>query len=207
MAETASDSTSGLSSASRPSESKPADKRIDVVIAEYNAMRAEITNRTTIQVTLLGTGITAIGIVVGFSVGEHPDRRLLLLVPVIAAIALFLFVNESYRIHVIGDYIRDCQFEYLRENLDPRLPSWEHHVANREFRWWQRVLDAPVDLLLVLAGVVACVFADFPVWRMLLAAPVVVAAGVHLAVSRRLRSLAQPADCEAVCKPCDRGSS
>jgi hypothetical protein len=65
----------------------PSDRRaLDVAIAEFNALRSEILSTATAQAALVGIGITALGIIVGFVVQKGGDRRLLLAVPAVAAV-------------------------------------------------------------------------------------------------------------------------
>jgi hypothetical protein len=81
---------------------------IDVGLAEFNALRAEIISRTTAQNALVGIGLTAVGVIYGLALKKAgDDKSLLLAVPPLAALASLLHASETYQVGRIGDYIRE----------------------------------------------------------------------------------------------------
>ena len=106
------------------------DKRADVLLAEFNALRAEIVARVSSQYTIVGLGLTALGVVIGFVVRNGDDRRLLLAVPPLAAVVNLLYAGEAYTIATMGNYIREELWTALQCQVGV-LPSWEHHLALR----------------------------------------------------------------------------
>lgn len=183
-------------------QSAPAlDKRTDVVIAEFNALRAEMVARITIQATLIGTGITGIGVVVGFAIGQTGNRSLLVLVPLISALVLFLYANQSYRIIVLGDYIRRCQLKYLRDIFGSSLPSWEYeikHDTSRTTKLVKASLDAALDVMLIAASVGSLVYADgVALWvRYIAGFLLLLTSAIRLWVGFRRRPISQQEEAE-----------
>jgi hypothetical protein len=133
------------------------NKRIDVAVAEFNVLRAEITQRTTGQAALTGVGLTALGVIFGFALEDKGDIRLLVAVPLLAFFVSALHAAESSRVARIGDYIRDRLEPTLRTETGSNLPAWEKGVGKRrrEPSIWHRalLLDFPATALFCLASV------------------------------------------------------
>jgi hypothetical protein len=102
----------------------------DAALAEFNALRAEITNRMTSTAALMGVGLSALGVIVGLVVKEHGDQRLLLAVPPLALTVNSLWAVENRQVGLIGQYIRTRLWPYLADT-DERMPSWEDECARR----------------------------------------------------------------------------
>jgi hypothetical protein len=113
-----------------PRRVDPAAAR-DVALAEFSALRAEITNRMATTAALVGVGLTALGVIVGFVVKEQGDKRLLLIVPPLALLVNLLSAVENRQVGLIGLYIGGSLWPYLAEQTDNRLPSWEEECAKR----------------------------------------------------------------------------
>ena len=105
-------------------------RAVDVALAEFNALRAEILSRTTAQSALVGVGLTAVGVIFGFVAREGAGDQLLLAVPPVAAAVSLLSAAETYRVKLIGRYIQERLWPHLRDQVGP-LPSWEKEVAGR----------------------------------------------------------------------------
>lgn len=108
---------------------------IEVALAEFAALRAQIAGHIRAQAAVAGLGLTALGVVAGFSVGNDGDQRLLLAVPLLVMVVVLLHTAETYRISVIGDYIREALWPYLQARVSeaefdvPDVPSWEAGVG------------------------------------------------------------------------------
>jgi hypothetical protein len=132
------------------------NKRIDVAVAEFNALRSEMHNRINAQAALVGVALAALGVVFGFVVKDHGETRLLLAVPPLALLVSLLSAAESHRVATIGDYVREVLWPYLTCELDDKLPSWEDGIGERR-RGHQVVfraifLDGPATALFALAA-------------------------------------------------------
>jgi hypothetical protein len=138
-------------------DDKPLDRAIDVALAEYNALRVEITAAQTTSATAVGLGLTAVGVLGTFALQDDGDRLLLATVPFVALIVCLLHLNELARIFRIGDYIHAEVWPFLtRQTGYPS--SWEQH-AHSEARDWSPsavalhlALDGGTPLLLAALG-------------------------------------------------------
>jgi hypothetical protein len=138
------------------------ERAVDVAIAEFNALRAEIVSHVTAQAALIGLAITAAGVVVGFTVKEGADQRLLLALPPLALLVVLLHTAETFRAASIGRYISTELWEDLEERVG-ELRSWEARVAERRRRHLLLLLpelfllDFPAMVIFIMAGVYALV--------------------------------------------------
>jgi hypothetical protein len=115
-------------------ESPHAGRDLDVELAEFNALRAESVVQQTAQTTLVGVGLTALGVVFGLAVKKGGDNHLLLAVPPLAAIISLIHASVTFRIIRIGDYIRDELWPAIQGQVGP-VPSWQAYlVARRQGR-------------------------------------------------------------------------
>jgi hypothetical protein len=137
------------------------DKRVDVALAEFNALRAELVSYTNAQSALIGVGLTALAVIVGFVVKDGGDQRLLLAIPPLATVINLLQAANTYRMGTIGRYIQTSLWPYLQQSVNDvtGLPSWENEVASRAGSWWRALLalvvNAPATILFFVASVVA----------------------------------------------------
>jgi hypothetical protein len=136
---------------------------IQVALAEFAALRAEIVGRTSSIAALVGVGLTAVGVIVGFAVKENGDLRLLLALPPLAMVINVLLSIEHRRIVLAGAYIRGPLWKLLRDHIDAQLPCWEDHVQRRR-RGRARAISALCDGALI-AGFSATAIAGLVVAR------------------------------------------
>lgn len=109
------------------------EKAIDVAIAEFNALRTEIVSYISTQAALVGLALTAGGLIVGFTVKEHVDQRLLLAIPLLTLLVVSLHTAASFRSALIGRYIDNVLWANLKKHVG-EIPSWEAEVAKRRQR-------------------------------------------------------------------------
>ena len=107
------------------------NKAVDVLLAEYNALRAEIVSRSSAQAALVGVGLTALGVVVGLVVQKHADQRLLLALPPLALLVNLLWSIENRRIALAGRHIRKHTSVELKARTGLEHTSWEEAVEQR----------------------------------------------------------------------------
>jgi hypothetical protein len=144
-------------------ESPYAGRDLDVELAEFNALRAESVVQQTAQATLVGVGLTALGVVFGLAVKQGGDNHLFLAVPPLAAIISLIHASVTFRIIRIGDYIRDELWPAIQVHVGP-VPSWQAYlVARRQGRNTvvQGLLnDGPGMVLMAVASVAAVAAVD-----------------------------------------------
>jgi hypothetical protein len=133
------------------------ERAIDVAIAEFNALRDEIVSHVAAQAALIGLALTAAGVIVGFTVKDGANQKLLLAIPPLTLLAVLLHTAETFRSALISKYIATELWEDLEGRVG-KLRSWEAGVANRRQQPLHRmlpeifVLDFPAMTILILAG-------------------------------------------------------
>ena len=144
-----------------PGSASP-DRAIDVLTAEFSALRAEIVARMTKQAAILGAGLTAIGVIAGLALQKDGDERLLLGVPVLAALINVLYAADGYRAAKMGEYMRVELWPQLRSLTGGSLTCWEDTVAGWRRSYWppRFLLDVLEPTVFVLAGLWAIVQAE-----------------------------------------------
>jgi hypothetical protein len=137
-------------------EASSSDPAVSVALAEFNALRAEILGHISAGTTVVGLGVTALGIIVGLVAKEGADRRLLLVIPPLSLFVILLLTAENYRTTMLGNYIRDELWPFLEERVGA-LPSWEAKVSDyrgsRNFFAKLVVIDPTAITLFLLASV------------------------------------------------------
>jgi hypothetical protein len=108
----------------------PTGRSVDVALAEFNALRAELLAHANVQASLIALVVTAIGIVGGLVVKEDGDPRLLLILPYLVAAAGIESSNRARTIALIGAYIRDKLWPHLEKQTPGSLPSWEARISD-----------------------------------------------------------------------------
>jgi hypothetical protein len=97
----------------------------DVHLAEFDALRNEITLRISLQQALLALNVTAVGAIVGVAVSKPGLKELLLVIPVIGPTLGLLWLSHERTIRRIGDYIDKHLWRQWQ-------PSWETHIRSPE---------------------------------------------------------------------------
>lgn len=79
---------------------------LNLTIAEFNALRGEIKDRSASAYTLLNINITATTAIAGFVLSGNASPILLLILPLLSPALGMLFVDHSYNIDNLGSYIK-----------------------------------------------------------------------------------------------------
>ncbi len=137
-----------------------ADRAVDVMLAEFNALRAEMVAYISAQAAVVGLGLTALGVITGLAVGKDGDDELLLAIPPLVALIVLVHIAGTYRVAKIGDYIREKLWPHLEARVGA-IPSWEICVAEQRSRRM---------------AFVKAVVVDFPAMALFLAASIIVLA-------------------------------
>lgn len=107
-----------------------ADRAVDVMLAEFNALRAELVAYLSGQAAVVGLGLTALGVITGLAVGRNGDDELLLAIPPLVALVVLVHTAGTYRVAKIGDYIREKPWPHLEARVGA-TPSWEMFLAEQ----------------------------------------------------------------------------
>lgn len=89
----------------------------DVRLAEFAALRVEITQRSSFQQALNALNLTVVATIAGLVLSNHAAKSLLLFVPVISSTFGLLWLDHHRNIVLIATYVR--------EELWRWTPSWE----------------------------------------------------------------------------------
>jgi hypothetical protein len=112
-------------------DDKPAGEKslqLSVLIAEANAIRQEITNRSNSQGTLMQVNITAAGAVASFALANHAYAPILVVLPILSPVLGLLWMDHDAAILKLGRYIRDIiAADYERIALF-KFPDYERYV-------------------------------------------------------------------------------
>jgi hypothetical protein len=105
-------------------------KQVDVAIAEFNALRAELVGGRGNQKNVAALALTAYGLLFTISFGKDGDVRLLLLVPPLGLVFSILHLAESAHINSIGRYVRVKLWPELMQLTEYPF-SWEREYSKR----------------------------------------------------------------------------
>jgi hypothetical protein len=123
---------------------------ISAALAEYAALRAEVTNRISGQDTMLSLYMTATAAIFGLALSGHASSLVLLVLPLLSAAARLLYHNHNVYIKLASAYINDQLRPLVTERLgEPRLLGWGQQVARYHRGPWRRRLAHPAALALL----------------------------------------------------------
>ncbi|MCG8926080.1 hypothetical protein [Lentzea sp. CC55] len=106
------------------SEAGPSE-RLNVAIAEFNALRAEIAGRSSAQHGLLNLSLVATAAIGTIAFSDAARRPVLLLLPLLSCIFGILYFDHHFAIATIGKYVKS-----------ELAPDIRHHVSwGRALRW------------------------------------------------------------------------
>lgn len=120
-------------------------------LAEFTALKAEITNRTGLQNSLATFTLVAAGTLGSFALSSGQNHRLvlLLLVPLNAATG-FLWLDHAHSIYKAGNYIRLRLWAELRQAAQSSLSTYEEFVLQDRPIWLERsVFIVPFFILFI----------------------------------------------------------
>lgn len=107
---------------------------LNVVLTEFKALRDEINQRATYCHTLITINIAASGTLAGIVIANPQQVELLLLLPLLNPVLGLLWIDHSYAIRNMGDYINNELKPAVRQVAarDPELLRWETYLDEHE---------------------------------------------------------------------------
>jgi hypothetical protein len=137
------------------------DRSVDAAFAEFAALRAELLAHSANQNTLVGFGITSVGVVLGLAVGGSGNLHVLFIVPILTSFVVLAYCGETYRVIAIGRYIRVQLWPFIQLRAHDELPSWEAFLdaRRRMERRLAGIVELPLVALLYLVGLASAIFA------------------------------------------------
>jgi hypothetical protein len=143
-----------------PSENNPDSVILQVTLAEFSVLRAEISKRSEAQNSLISLNITALGTVGGFVLSQRADLKLLLLLPILSPVLGILYLDHGTNIANIGRYI-DERIKPVFSNLaqspsqtgySPLLLEYESFARKYEQRMLLRFLTFGIPIFTIFCG-------------------------------------------------------
>lgn len=116
------------------------EQPVQVVLAEYAALRAEIAQRSTSQSQLVATAISLAGLGLAAGSVKVEWSGAALVVPVLCAVLGLMWGDHAVQIEKLGAYIEHVSGPHVRSlTSDPKLLAWEH-VAKTDMTSSPRLL-------------------------------------------------------------------
>ncbi len=111
----------------------------EILIKEYEALRAEILLAMTSRNTILSYGLAVIGVlysgVAAMAVAKVdtllPSIVLMLVVPSVCLFSLFIWLGEYQRMHRAAGHIIQLE-ERIRDNAGDRILTWETNLREKK---------------------------------------------------------------------------
>lgn len=131
---------------------------LNVVLTEFKALRDEINQRATYCHTLININVVASATLAGLVLGNPRQIELLLILPVLSPVLGLLWIDHSYAIRNMGDYINTELKPAVARTVprDPELLRWETYLDEHERKHKTlRFLPLGVPILVVFSAVPA----------------------------------------------------
>jgi hypothetical protein len=129
-----------------------ADKQlITVLLAQFNACRAEIQARSSNQAAIINLNITAIGIIAGYYFVYHANPLVLLIIPLLSPMLGIIWADHAINIGNLGRFIQGRLMPLLSATLKRDLPDYEVWIRTFEQQRGRRLLLLIAPMLLIFA--------------------------------------------------------
>lgn len=127
---------------------------VTVALAEFTALRAEISARSTAQYTLMNLNLTAVGLLLGAVLADRADLSLLVMLPLISSCFGILFFDHAAQIENIGLYCATRIRPLLLDAVDgdPRLLAWEESYRLENIARTPMLLRFGIPLVVIFLG-------------------------------------------------------
>ena len=150
----------------------------EILLKEYEALRAEILVAMTSRNTILSYGLAVIGVlysgVAAMAVAKIdsilPSIVLMLVVPSVCLFSLFIWLGEYQRMHRAGEHIINLE-ERIRDEQGQKILTWESNL--REQKKHMRYPYDTTILMLVLMSLFSIIIGfylmkDREVWMLVI---------------------------------------
>jgi hypothetical protein len=102
------------------------------LVAEFNAMRAEILFRATSQATLMQLNITAAGTVAFFALADGTRAMTMIIVPILSPIFGILWLDHDATILKLGRFIKTDLKNAWNVAANATLPDYERYTESAD---------------------------------------------------------------------------
>jgi hypothetical protein len=113
---------------------QPGDKPVimSALVAEFNAMRAEILFRATSQATLMQLNITAAGTVAFFALADGARAATMIIIPMLSPILGILWLDHDATILKLGRFIKTELKPACNTVANFKLPDYERYAESAD---------------------------------------------------------------------------
>jgi len=135
---------------------------VSVLLAQFEALRAEIASRSQAQASMMQLTITALGAIAALAFSEHGEKLMLLVVPIVSAILGLIWIDHAANITNLGNFIRTEIMPALKAAAGmANLPDYEVAVVRYEQKRSavMRLFGLPPFLVFLLTPAVTMVLA------------------------------------------------
>ena len=98
---------------------------VSAILAEFNALKAEIRARSNDQSLVVSLNITVVAVIGGFYFSEKADPRVLFLIPIISSLLGMRYVDHVINIDNLGRFIQREVKPQLSSVLGVTVPDYE----------------------------------------------------------------------------------
>jgi hypothetical protein len=125
----------------QPTSGQLESGQLEVALAVYREVRAEINHWMQAKTALIGLALTATAAIGSLGASAASRREVLLILPFVLSGLALVYLNYSVFSKTSGDYIREDLWPFLGRLLpvpgddpDSQLPDWETWIAARHNR-------------------------------------------------------------------------
>lgn len=134
------------------------DRRVDVVLAEYNALRAEIISVLSSQQTFTNLNVTAATAITGLVLAQKVNPQLLLVAAVVSSVLGLIYVANTVHVRSLGGYINDVLRPIVTDYTgESKLLGWDQYFEAHHHRARLLLRGASAGLLFSAVPVVALI--------------------------------------------------
>jgi hypothetical protein len=135
---------------------------MSALLAEFNAMRAEIIFRATSQATLMQINITAAGTVAFFALADQTRALTMIIIPMLSPILGILWLDHDATIMKLGRFIKmDLKSAYRQVVTNCDFPDYERYAESAD------ALPSPQFAILNFTIAVSATFGFLPLAALL----------------------------------------
>ena len=137
------------------------EEKLQAILAEYNALRSEIQNRSNSQSHILEIHLTTLALIIGF-ITTRPEylKFLILVIPIESSIFGLWYLFHKFSIEEIGDHIRNKIEPRVNELVRCKVMLWENEGVRyitksleRSFKGFESItFSAPSIIALIIIG-------------------------------------------------------
>jgi hypothetical protein len=132
-----------------------------IVLAEFNVLRKEISDRSAGAQFLMNLNITGAATIAGFVLSHKADALLLLLIPLLSPCLGMLYVDHAFNIQSLGNYIqKEITPLLIGITNEPRLMQYENRIDEYERQRLLRFLPfgLPTTVIFAVAPISSLIF-------------------------------------------------